>query len=115
VEERRKAIVRIVGEAVRTAVKAKELVDTVREEVVRAVEEATGIPLTPERAAIMRLYTFSSPPQPSLEELEKLIAERMGLEGVDQIVSYLKSLGGSSSRPLRAGGRGASRGDAEAR
>jgi hypothetical protein len=105
VEERRKALARILGEAIRAALEAKRVVDEVREEVVRSVEEATGIPLTPEGAMIRRLYSFSFPRQPSREELERLIARYMGLEEGEDVVSYLKNLGGRDSRPIRAGGQ----------
>ena len=115
VEERRRAIARIVGEAVRAALEAKRVIDEVKGEVLRSVEEAVGVPLTPEGAMIRRLYSFSFPRQPSREELERLIARYMGLGEGEDVISYLKSLGRSDTRPLRAGGQRDTRGDNDAR
>ncbi len=100
-------ISRAIGDAVRAAEEAER-------GILKALEDALGVPLSLETYRVRRLYRFPAPRQPTLDELRSLIARHMELEGIDDVLSYLKSISSGDPRPLRGGGRGYPRGDNEA-
>ncbi len=78
-------------------------IESIKSEIIHAVEDALGVPLTPETLRIMRLYSFRGPREEDAEALRRLVARYMGLEeGVD-VVEYLKSLSGGGPGSKRAG------------
>ena len=104
VEERRRALREALAELARILGETKRAVEEVREEIVRTVEEAAGVPLTPETRRLMSLYDLTPPPQPGLRELRRMVARSLGLpEGVELEDWLLGGRGGGGE----AGGPGA--------
>ncbi len=104
---RRRALLEALREAARALGEITRSVEEVREEIVGAVEEASGIPLRPETRMLRGLYDLTPPPQPSLRELRLMVAKSLGLDDPERLEEWLRrglGAGGDSPEP---GGRGA--------
>ncbi len=118
--ERRRALLRALGEALRTVKEAVEPLEEFREElrnsILGTLEESTGLAIRPETRALLRIYDLTPPPQPGMAELKRMLARSLGLDPeevgeLDPGELIRKALAGGpgaeSTGPRREAGAGA--------
>lgn len=105
-EERRRALVEALREIARLTGSVNRFVEEIREEIIESVEDAVGVPLRPEKRALLDLYRFKSISGEDSERLKRLIARYMGLEDGVDVFEYLRSLGSDSAGHHGEGGPG---------
>ncbi len=96
--------------AARAAALLSRVAGEVERELLRALEEALGVPLTRESLLLRSLYNFNPGGREDAGELARAVARYMGFESEEDVWRYLRRLGrrgrGDRERPGPGGAEG---------